>query len=357
MKQKLIFTNQVGVEFDNLIMQYNNPQVVIIADSNTAELVVPKICKTSKVAAGATLITIKAGDDNKNLEQLTAIWQTLSQLGATRSSIVVNVGGGVVSDIGGFAASTYKRGLRYINIPTTVLAAVDASVGGKTGINFNGYKNQIGTFAEAETSIISANFFDTLPLKQVSSGYAEMLKHGLLDSTTAVKKLIAQSPAELHHHPSAMLELISTSVAVKQHIVEHDFTETGLRKALNLGHTAGHAFESFAMKHKTAIPHGYAVAYGLVVALILSHTRTAFPSEMLHSIASYIRENYGAMGITCNDYPELLDAMHQDKKNDNAKSVNFTLLKNVGEPQINSQIGDEDICVAFDIYRDLMHLA
>lgn len=354
MKQQLIYTNRVGEALDSLIDRLNTPQVITIADSNTARLVVPELSRTSRHAASAASITIPAGDDNKNLEQLTHIWQELSQLGATRSSVIVNIGGGVVSDIGGFAAATYKRGLRYINIPTTVLAAVDASVGGKTGINFGGYKNQIGSFAEAEASIISTLFFGTLSQEHILSGYAEMLKHSLLDSNEALQRLLACEPTKTD--PAAMLGLLETSVGVKRRIVEQDFNETSLRKALNLGHSAGHAFESYAMSHGTAIPHGYAVAYGLVVALVLSHLQLGFPSALLHGIAEYIRRNYGAMAITCNDYPELLAAMHHDKKNSSAETVNFTLLKAPGAVELNCAANDELTCTALDLYRDLMHL-
>ncbi len=163
MKQKLIFTNLVGEALDGLVAEAGNPQTVIVADTNTAQFVLPLLVNESKVAAAAQVITVKSGDANKNLEELTGLWKKLSDMESTRSTLVVNLGGGVVSDMGGFAAATFKRGMKCINIPTTLLAAVDASVGGKTGINFNGLKNQIGTFTEPEAAIISTIYFNTLP--------------------------------------------------------------------------------------------------------------------------------------------------------------------------------------------------
>ena len=194
MKQKLIFTNLVGQALDDLIDGLDAPQVVIVADINTAQFVLPILRNDSRYAATAQVITIKSGDANKNLESLTSLWKQLSDMQATRSTVVVNLGGGMVSDLGGFAAATYQRGMHCINIPTTVLAAVDASVGGKTGINFNGYKNQLGTFTEPEAAIISTIFFNTLPRQQVLSGYAEIIKHALLEDDGTLQKVLAYSP-------------------------------------------------------------------------------------------------------------------------------------------------------------------
>ena len=246
MKQKLIFTNLVGEALDGLVAEAGNPQTVIVADTNTAQFVLPLLVNESKVAAAAQVITVKSGDANKNLEELTGLWKKLSDMESTRSTLVVNLGGGVVSDMGGFAAATFKRGMKCINIPTTLLAAVDASVGGKTGINFNGLKNQIGTFTEPEAAIISTIYFNTLPEQQILSGYAEMLKHGLLENPEVLGKLLALSPVYPMLDATRLLPLIEESVLVKSRIVEKDITEAGIRKALNLGHTVGHAFEAYS---------------------------------------------------------------------------------------------------------------
>lgn len=356
MKQKLIFTNLVGQAIDDLVADLGTPQTVVVADTNTAQFVLPVLVNDSKAVASAKVITIKAGDANKNLENLTYLWNKLAELQATRSSVVINLGGGVVSDLGGFAAATYKRGMRCIAVPTTVLAAVDASVGGKTGINFNGYKNQIGTFSEPEAAIISTIFFNTLPPDQIMSGYAEMLKHALLEDKSTLDKLLGFSPIYPALDTASLLPMIEASVGVKARIVEADLTEKGLRKVLNLGHTAGHAFESYSYSHKSPVAHGYAVAWGLVVSLILSHLELGFPSDVLHTFAAYVRKNYRAFPITCDDYPALLAAMRQDKKNIVASEINFTLLENIGKPKIDCTVADDKIKAALDIYRDLMGL-
>ncbi len=357
MKQKLIFTNLVGTAIDDLIEDLGNPQTVVIADTNTAARVLPILVNDSKAVAAAQVITMHSGDENKNIDQLTEVWKQLADMQATRKTVVINLGGGMVSDLGGFAAATFKRGLRCINVPTTVLAAVDASVGGKTGINFNGFKNQLGTFTEPVAAIISTIFFNTLSQQQILSGYAEMLKHGLLEDEATLSKLLAFNPVNPLTNTAGLLPMLEASVGVKSRIVEEDPTEKGLRKALNLGHTAGHAIESMAMAAGSPVPHGYAVAWGLVIALVLSHLHLGFPSDTLHTLAAYVLENYGAYDITCDDYPALFKAMHQDKKNADADSINFTLLKAVGQPCLDCTMTEEEIGAALDIYRDLMHIA
>lgn len=354
MKQKLIFTNLVGQALDDLIDGLDAPQVVIVADINTAQFVLPILRNDSRYAATAQVITIKSGDANKNLESLTSLWKQLSDMQATRSTVVVNLGGGMVSDLGGFAAATYQRGMHCINIPTTVLAAVDASVGGKTGINFNGYKNQLGTFTEPEAAIISTIFFNTLPRQQVLSGYAEIIKHALLEDDGTLQKVLAYSPEYPMPDTTDLFPIIEASVGVKTRIVETDLTEKGIRKALNFGHTVGHAFESLAIKRSAPIAHGFAIAWGMIVSLILSHMELKFPSDRLHTIARYISKNFGAFDITCDDYPALLDSMRHDKKNIKASEISFTLLEDVGRPRIDCVVDDEKIKAALDIYRDLM---
>ncbi len=357
MKQKLIFTNLVGEAIDTLVGELGNPQVVVVADTNTAQFVLPILRNDSKAVADARFISIKSGDANKNLDELQTVWRELSAMEATRSTIVINLGGGVVSDLGGFAAATFKRGMRCINVPTTLLAAVDAAVGGKTGINFNGLKNQLGSFYEPDAAIISTIFFNTLPEQQILSGYAEMLKHGLLENPDTLAKLLKYSPVYPVFDSAALMPLLEANVLVKANIVDKDLTESGLRKALNLGHTIGHAFEAYSYEQKSPIAHGYAVAWGLVTELVLSDILLGFPSETLHQFADYVNKNYGAYPITCDDYPALIAAMRQDKKNTNPSDINFTLLEAVGKPRIDVVVSDDKIKAALDIYRDLMHLA
>lgn len=353
-RQELIFTNHVAETIDRLVAAMEPSKVFVLVDVNTASFVLPRLQAMSKTVADAEVITVKAGDVNKDLEALASIWRQLGDRGGTRHALIINVGGGVVTDMGAFAAATFKRGIRCLNIPTTLLGAVDASVGGKTGINFNGFKNEIGAFSEAEAVIISTTFFNTLPQQELLSGYAEMLKHGLIADKRIYNDLLAYriDRADNEH----LLRLLEESVNVKNDIVGQDPEEHGIRRALNLGHTIGHAFESLAMERKSPIPHGYAVAWGLVVELILSHMQLRFPSDELQRFAAYVHDNYGAFEIDCSDYDELLRFMSRDKKNVRAGEINFTLLKDVGDVKIDCTADREQIKAALDIYLDLMHL-
>lgn len=355
MKQKLIFTNLVGDAIDKLIADLGNPTVYVLSDVNTVQYALPILIEQSKVIAAAKVITVKAGDLNKTLDAAQGVWKQLQDYNATRTSVLINVGGGMVTDLGGFVAATFKRGIKAINIPTTLLSAVDASIGGKTGINYNGYKNDIGTFTEPVASIISTIFFTSLPQQELLSGYAEMLKHALLESMGELKRLMDYSVEFPVFNPERLLGLIESNVKVKTSVVEDDLYEEGARRALNLGHTAGHAFEELAFARLSPIPHGFAVAHGCVVALILSHMKLGFPSDVLYTFANYVRRTYGAFNFSCDDYPKLLDLMSHDKKVEDG-NIRFTLLAAVGDPRINNVVARTDIESALDIYRDMMGL-
>jgi 3-dehydroquinate synthase len=254
-----------------------------------------------------------------------------------------------VTDLGGFAASTFKRGLAYINIPTTLLSMVDASVGGKTGINFGGLKNEIGVFNNANSVILDTIFLKTMDQENILSGYAEMLKHGLISEEKMWAELLTFNLDALDNLED-LGRMLADSVAVKQRIVTEDPTEHGIRKALNLGHTAGHAFESLALERKPIL-HGYAVAYGLVVELYLCCVKTGFPQDKMRQTVAFIKKHYGRMPITCDDYPKLIELMHHDKKNVGT-DINFTLLGGIGDIRINQTATEEDIKEALDFYRE-----
>lgn len=349
----LIFDNNVGACIDIQADRLSAGKIFLITDSNVSTAVLPKLRLLSQAVARATVIITPAGDANKNLDTLSTIWTRLTEDGATRQSLLINLGGGMVTDMGSFAASTFKRGMKFINVPTTLLAAVDASVGGKTGINFQYLKNQIGVFNDADAVIISATFFDTLPSTELRSGYAEMIKHSLLKSKATFDELLKLTDIS-SISPESMLRLLKESVEVKKGIVERDPTETGIRRALNFGHTAGHAFESLAMKHNAPIPHGYAVAYGMVTELVLSHMLSGFPSELLYRYGSYCREVYGSPSFTCDDYADLIQLMGSDKKNDVKDKINFTLLEAPGSVKIDNIVPADEIKTALDITRDLL---
>ena len=259
--------------------------------------------------------------------------------------------GGMVTDLGGFAAATFKRGIAYINIPTTLLAMVDASVGGKTGINFNGLKNEIGVFAPASSVLLETGFLRSLDARNFFSGYAEMLKHGLISTSDHLAELLSFDTENIDY--SALRTMVGRSVQVKEDIVEQDPKEHGIRKALNLGHTIGHAFESLALAENRPVLHGYAVAWGLVCELYLSYLKAGFPKDKMRQTIQFIKENYGAFAFSCKQYDSLYELMLHDKKN-TAGIINFTLLKEVGDICLNQTADKETIFEVFDFYRECM---
>ena len=345
--QKVVISENLTEALATAVAECEHDRTFILVDETTERCCLPVVSGMDCVR-GAQVIVIGATDSHKTLESLAHVWEALGERGGTRHSLLINIGGGMVTDLGGFAASTFKRGINYINIPTTLLSMVDASVGGKTGINFRGLKNEIGVFSNASTVILDTTFLKTLDAGNICSGYAEMLKHGLISNE--------EMWAELMNFDLALPDLgqlqtmVADSVAVKQRIVTEDPLEQGIRKALNLGHTIGHAFESFALKH-SPILHGYAVAYGIIGELYLSTVKTGFPSDKMHQTVNFIKEHYGKMTVTCDDSPTLLELMTHDKKNV-AGTINFTLLGGIGDIRINQTASKEDIYEALDFYRE-----
>ena len=358
-KQKVIISTGLESTVATAVGECERDRVFILVDETTRELCLPLVAGFDCLR-GAHVITIGATDQNKTLESLTHVWTELQQGGATRHSLMVNLGGGMVTDLGGFAASTFKRGINYINIPTTLLAMVDASVGGKTGINFGGLKNEIGVFSTARSVILDTQFLKTMDHENLLSGYAEMLKHGLISNDSHWAELLNFNLDVVDYYQLG--RMLEDSVKVKERIVEEDPTERGIRKALNLGHTVGHAFESFAMRATgdmcirqggeiKPVLHGYAVAYGLVCELYLSCVKTGFPTDKMRQTVRFIFEHYGRMPITCDDYPALLELMTHDKKNE-GDTINFTLLGNIGDIRINQTATKEEIEESLDFYRE-----
>ena len=378
--QQVEIAEHLETSLAKAIAACEHDRLFILTDETTRELCWP-VVSGYPCLQGAEVVSIGATDTHKTLDSLAHVWEELGRLGGTRHTLLINIGGGMVTDLGGFAASTFKRGIQYINIPTTLLAMVDASVGGKTGINFRGLKNEIGVFNNAATVILSTQFLRTLDRENILSGYAEMLKHGLISNEAMWAELVnfdidAMSTTDsslFTLHSSLLQRMLADSVAVKQRIVTEDPLEHGLRKALNLGHTVGHAFESFALgsgpnadvpdsaegpapsakdnSARTPQLHGYFVAFGIVCELYLSVVKTNFPTDKMRQTVSFIREHYGRMPITCDDYPTLFELMTHDKKN-TAGIINFTLLGDIGDIRINQTATKEEIYEALDFYRE-----
>ena len=347
MKQRVIISRHLKTELAKAIAECEHDRIFVLVDETTNKLCW-SLVKDYLCLKDAQTIVIGATDRRKNLDTLIHVWESLQQGKATRHSLLINLGGGMVTDLGGFAASTYKRGINFINIPTTLLAMVDASVGGKTGINFGGLKNEIGVFNDAEFVLLDTNWLQTLDEENIRSGYAEMLKHGLIADDTMWAELINFNLAQPNLRQLA--SMLNKSVRIKERIVTEDPHEKGIRKALNLGHTFGHAFESWAMKRQPVL-HGYAVAFGLIAELYLATTRTDFPTERMRQTVNFIRAYYGSLPITCNDYPELIELMHHDKKN-HGNEINVTLLDGIGDIRIDQTITEEDIKEALDFFRE-----
>ncbi|MDD2475013.1 MAG: 3-dehydroquinate synthase [Dysgonamonadaceae bacterium] len=346
--QQIIKSNNISDDLAKVLDKMAFDKLFILTDEHTESQCYPLISKIPLIVS-AKRVVVHAGDNNKTIENLSHIWKFLTTNGATRHSLLINLGGGMITDLGGFAAATFKRGITYINIPTTLLGSVDASVGGKTGINFEGYKNEVGAFHPAQHIIISTEFLSTLSQKDILSGYAEMIKHALLDSKETWSKTLSFDLKSIDY--TKLNDLVMTSVFIKQRIVEQDPFEKNIRKSLNLGHTIGHAFESFAMDKEKAITHGYAIAWGLIAELYLSHKLCDFSIKTLDLVSEFIHKNYGNFNFNREDYETLYQFMVHDKKNV-GDTINFTLLADIGNIQINKTAEKKLIFEALDYFRE-----
>ena len=347
MSQRVLISTNLESEIAEALAECEHDKIFVLTDETTLVKCWP-VVKNYFSLKDAKVITIGATDMHKDLDTMVHVWKSLGEGGASRHSCLINLGGGMVTDLGGFAAATFKRGINFINIPTTLLSMVDASVGGKTGINFGGLKNEIGVFCDSKFVILSTQFLQTLDAENICSGYAEMLKHGLISDERMWAELVSFDLAQ--PDLKQLQRMVGESVAVKERIVAQDPHEHDIRKALNLGHTFGHAFESWALKRKPVL-HGYAVAYGLIPELWLSVVKTGFPTEKMRQTVNFIKENYGSLPITCDDYDELIELMRHDKKNQDG-IINFTLLGGIGDIRINQSATIDEIKEAFDFFRE-----
>lgn len=316
----------LGSEIESFLNKLNYNKLFILVDSNTHKACLPHLVGSCERLRDAEILEVEPGEESKSPEIAQGLWQTLLEQGASRSSILMNVGGGVVCDLGGYVASTYMRGIRTIHVPTTLLAMVDASVGGKTGINFQGYKNIIGSFYHAEAVFADTLFLDSLPEDELKSGFAEVLKHALIDgeSWESLPENITDSD---DNYPN----LVANSIRIKQRITDADFREHSLREVLNLGHTVAHALESLYFQKGEELKHGFAVAAGLVIESMIAEEENIGPEScLLAMIEGYVNRNYGRVDFSEADIPFLMESMGHDKKNRGAGAT-FSLLKKPGE--------------------------
>lgn len=332
-----------------ILSSYEPDQVCFVIDEQVRGIV-----EASKGQIGLKCCTLSVSESEKTLETVQKIWDFFFVHGLTRSGVVVAIGGGVLTDLVGFAAATYKRGVDCINVPTTLLAMVDASTGGKTGFNYRGLKNSIGVFAPPVETLIWPGWLQTLPAKEILNGFAEMLKTGLIEPSDVrsqhseglwealLRYDIERMPIE------ALTPLIRRCVAVKEAIVADDPKEEGLRKVLNFGHTFGHALEELSLSGEAGLSHGYAVLYGMIAELYLSVTKLGCEREVLQQLTQIMIHTYGKPACKCSDRERLIALMKQDKKNERAAEINVTLLEAVGSPAINQTITADEADEAWE---------
>ncbi|MDX1362900.1 MAG: 3-dehydroquinate synthase [Arenibacter latericius] len=340
--------NEKGYEvLNNQLAKSNYSKLFILVDENTHNYCLPQFMGNIEGEYDFEIIEIEAGEINKNIETCTQVWEVLSELDADRKSAMINLGGGVVTDLGGFVASCFKRGIDFINIPTTLLAMVDASVGGKTGVDLGPLKNQVGVINQPELVLVDPNFLDTLNERQLQSGFAEMLKHGLISDAkywNTLKQVTNFNDLDT---------LIHTSVSIKNNVVVQDPTEQHLRKILNYGHTLGHAVESYFLEsteHELLL-HGEAIAVGMILEGYLSHKLTGLSKTELEDIKSTFLNRYEKVSFTKKDIEAILTLLKFDKKNSHG-NINFVLLKEIGTPAIDIKVSSELMLEAFEYYAN-----
>ncbi|OFY50004.1 MAG: 3-dehydroquinate synthase [Bacteroidetes bacterium GWF2_49_14] len=332
-------TRDLHANLAELSAGYSAGKIFLLFDENTWKHCWPLV-EGFRQIPHENLLVLASGEEQKNIEQVMRVWDYFGGRGIDRSSLIINVGGGMLTDLGGFAAGTLKRGLPFINIPTTLLAMVDASVGGKSGINFRGLKNEVGTIRQPLHVLLYLPFLKTLDKENLLSGYAEMLKAGLIADASLWNDLMEFDLSR--YDEEAMGRLIWRSIEIKKEIVDSDPEEKGLRKSLNFGHTIGHAFESESLHAGNPVPHGYAVAWGMIAEAALSVEKLGLAVESLRVMRDEIHRLYGRPPEGFREAGQLIPWMKFDKKNTDHR-INFTLLEQIGKCRINCTATEEEI--------------
>lgn len=345
------FNSEVYHQLNDYIKLQNPSKIFVLVDTNTHEYCLPQFL--SNMESGDIIVEvmeIPEGEDHKTIDICTGVWEAMSEYYADRKSLLINLGGGVVTDLGGFVASTFMRGIDYINVPTSLLAMVDASVGGKTGVDLGALKNQIGVINEGSMVLIETSFLNTLPQNHMVSGYAEMLKHGLIQNQSYWDRLTNLDEMDI----SALDQLIYDSVVIKNNIVSGDPSEKGLRKTLNFGHTLGHAIESYFLENadKTPLLHGEAIAIGMILEAYISSQLTGLTKTDLESITSGILHSFSKVTFNENDLKFIIDLLLYDKKNSHG-IVKFVLLESIGKAKIDCEVSNDLIIEAFQYYQSV----
>ena len=342
-----IYFNESGYDAINQILIKNKySSIFILVDEHTNDFCLPKFLPNLATEIAIEIIEIEAGEGIKNITTCVEIWSILSELGADRKSLIINLGGGVITDIGGFIASTFKRGIDFINVPTTLLGMVDASIGGKNGVDLANLKNQIGVINVPKMLLIDTNFLETLSQREMRSGLAEMLKHGLIYDKKYWEEFLNLSEIDFADFDA----LIYRSIEIKNEIVKQDPTENGIRKALNFGHTLGHGIESHFLESETPLLHGEAIAIGMILESYISKEKGLLSNADFHQIKYTITTIFEPHKFTENDVQAIRDLLIHDKKNEYGK-VQFALLDGIGKTAINQSVENELIISSFIDYK------
>ncbi|MFM7017276.1 3-dehydroquinate synthase [Flavobacterium sp.] len=342
-----IYFNQEGYQMLNAwISDSNYSKLFLLVDEHTNEFCLPKLLPKLEVEIPIEIIEIEAGEEMKTISTCVEIWSILSDLGADRKSAVINLGGGVITDIGGFVAATFKRGIDFINIPTSLLGMVDASIGGKNGVDLGNLKNQIGVIIPPKLVLIDTDFLETLPQNQMKSGLAEMLKHGLIYDKNYWLQFKNLNELNFDDFDT----LIHRSIEIKNEIVSQDPTENGIRKALNFGHTLGHAIESHFLDTSTPLLHGEAVAIGMILESYISKEKKLISEEDYCEIKNTLLAIYEKPIFSKKDQESIINLLIHDKKNEYGK-VQFALIQNIGAIVLNQSADNELIIESFKEYQ------
>lgn len=348
LKNTIVFGKQNYTLLNKHLEKKEVSKIFILCDENTYRHCLPIFMQELASSIEPQIIEVESGEGNKDIATCQQLWNTLSDLGGDRKSLLINLGGGIITDMGGFVASTFLRGIDFINIPTSLLGMVDAAIGGKTGVNRQNIKNQIGVFNEAVLTLVDTHYLATLPQNQMRSGLAEMLKHGLITDAAYWKKL-----SDLGRLRAEDLEdLIQQSMTIKAGVTAEDNREQGLRKILNYGHTLGHAIESYCLENenKEGLLHGEAIAIGMILEAYLSQKKTGLSHEECDEIKAVILHTFEKINFSKDDIQAIIKLMVYDKKNEQGH-INFVLLKRIGEAEIDCEVHEKLIFEAFDYYQ------
>lgn len=342
------FNEDAYSKLNKFITSSKPSTIFILVDENTNENCLPILIEKIETTSPIEIIEIEAGEENKNLDTCSGVWHALTELGADRKSLLINLGGGVITDLGGFVASCFKRGINFINIPTTLLSMVDASVGGKTGVDLGVLKNQIGLFSNPEMVLIDTLYLDTVLERELISGLAEIIKYGITYDIKLWDEIISFKELSIKN----ISTLIHRSIEIKNEVVTEDPKEAGLRKILNFGHTLGHAIESYFLESETKenLTHGEAIAIGMITEAFISERLLKFPSKKLNAIKETIVNIYGKVPIPTSDYEGILELLIHDKKNIGGQ-VNFVLLTDFEKFKLDCKVEKSLLIEALDFYN------